>query len=308
MSNCKRKLFYSLSCILFSVCCLPIPSFASDDDPVLRFVFTIEKFYKDPLNTPIGIFVDKERKEIYVADSGRNEVLIFDLKGHPVFKFGKAQGISNPFDMVVKDGRIYLVQEGKPYIEIFNYRGESIARLAPPEDMPFAPGRITIDEDNNIYVINKNKTTCLVFDKNDTFIGSIGKGLPSLTGVAVSKDRVYLITPFGGRIVRVYDKKGNFIMAFEGIEGEGGTLGLPTNAMIDRGGLLWLVDSLRGISVYKEDGIKLFQLGEYGAEKWQLFFPMDIDFDKGNMVYIANKGSKSIGVFAIENQGRLYGK
>ena len=308
MNNCKRKLFYSLSCILFFVCCIPIPSLASDEAPVLRFVFTIEKFYKDPLDTPIGIFVDKERKEIYVADSGRNEVLIFDLKGHPLFKFGKAQGISNPFDMVVKDSRIYLVQEGKPYIEVFNYRGESVARVAPPEDMPFAPGRITIDEDNNIYVINKNKTTCLVFDKNDTFIGSIGKGLPSLTGVAVSKDRVYLITPFGGRSVQVYDKKGDFIMAFEAIEGEGGTLGLPTNAMIDRGGVLWLVDSLRGIPVYKEDGIKLFQLGEYGAEKWQLSFPMDIDFDKGNMVYIVNKGSKSISVFAIENQARLYGK
>ncbi len=97
-------------------------------------------------------------------------------------------------------------------------------------------------------------------------------------------------------------------MAFEGIEEEGGTLGLPTNAMIDRDGLLWLVDSLRGISVYKEDGIKLFQLGEYGAEKWQLSFPMDIDFDKENMVYIANKGARKISVFAIEDQGRLYGK
>ena len=308
MNRGKHKLFYFLSCILFSVCWSPIPSFASDAPPVLRLVFTIEKFYKDKLNTPIGIFVDKERQEIYVADAGRAEVLIFDLKGHPLFKFGREQGVSNPLDLVVKDSRIYLVQEGKPYIEVFNYRGEPVDRVAPPEDTPFAPGRIAIDGDNNIYVIDKNKTTCLVFDKNDTFIGSIGKGLPSLAGIAVSKDRVYLITPFGGRVIQVYDKKGNFIMAFEGIEGEGGTLGLPTNAMIDRGGLLWLVDSMRGISVYKEDGIKLFQLGEYGAEKWQLFFPMDIDFDKGNMVYITNKRSKSIGVFAIENQERFYGK
>lgn len=302
MNNCKHKLFYFLPCILFYVCCITIPSFASDDSIVPRFVFTIDKFYNDHFDTPIGIFVDKQRQEVYVADSGRGEVFIFDLKGHPVFKFGRMQGVSTPVDMVVKDGRIYLVQEGKPYVEIFNYRGESIGRVIPPEDMPFAPGRITIDEDNNIYVVNKSKTTCLVFDKNDTFIGSIGKGLPSLTGVAVSKERVYLITPFGGRAVRVYDKKGNFIMAFEAIEGEGGTLGLPTNAAIGSGGLLWVVDSLKGASVYKNDGIKLFQFGEYGPEKWRLFFPMDIDFDTGNMVYIVNRGSKNISVFTIENQ------
>lgn len=308
MNNCKRKLFYSLSCVLFSICWVPIPSFASDRNLFLRLVFTIEKFYNDPLDTPTGIFVEKVRQEIYVVDAGRREVLIFDLKGHPLFKFGREHGVSNPIDLVVKDGRIYLVQEGKPYIEVFNYRGESVAKVAPSEDMPFAPGRITIDEDNNIYVINKNRAACLVFDKSDKFIGSIGKGLTSLAGIAVSKDRVYLITPFGGRSIQIYDKKGNFIMAFEGIEEEGGTLGLPTNAMIDRDGLLWLVDSLRGISVYKEDGIKLFQLGEYGAEKWQLSFPMDIDFDKENMVYIANKGARRISVFAIEDQGRLYGK
>lgn len=308
MNNCKRKLFYFISCILFSVYCITIPAFASDDSVVPTFVYTIDKFYNDHFDTPIGIFVDKQRQEVYVADSGRGEVFIFDLEGHPVFKFGRTQGVSTPVDMVVKGGRIYLVQEGKPYVEIFNYRGESVGRVIPPEDMPFAPGRITIDEDNNIYVVNKSKTTCLVFDKNDTFIGSIGKGLPSLTGVAVSKERVYLITPFGKeRAVRVYDKKGNFIMAFEAIEGEGGTLGLPTNAAIGSGGLLWVVDSLKGVSVYKDDGIKLFQLGESGPPQWRLFFPMDIDFDTGNMVYIVNRGSKNISVFTIDNQ-RLYGK
>lgn len=274
------------------------PVFAVDA-PVIRFLFSIEKFYQDSLNTPMGIFVDKERGEVYVADSGRNEVLIFDLKGNPLFKFGKTQGVSNPFDMVIKNGNIYLSQEGKAYIEVFNYRGESIARVAPPEGMAFSPGRLVLDEDGSIYVINKEKTTCLVFDKNDKFVRNIGKELASLAGVAVSKDRVYLITPFGNRAVQVYDKQGNFIMAFEGLQDRGGTLGLPTFAMVDKDGLLWLVDSLRGIVIYDQKGNKVSEFDEYGAAKGQLFFPIDIDFDMGSMVYIIEKGARRVSAFKI---------
>lgn len=290
----------SIVCSLLTVCCVAIPSFALSQDIDIKFAFSIEKFYKDSLNTPQGIFVDKEQQEIYVADAGRGEVLIFDLKGNPIFKFGKEQGVLSPFDLVVKGSRIYLVQDGKPYIEVFDYRGESVGRVAPPEGIAFVPGRMALDEDGSLYVVNKDRTNCMIFDNQDKFVGTIGQGLASLSGVVVSKDRIYLITPFGGRAVQVYDKNGNFMMAFEGIEGQGGTLELPTTAMIDKEGLLWILDSQRGIVVYDKDYKFVARLGEYGPGKWQLFFPTDIDFDKGNMVYIANKGAKRVSVFKIQ--------
>lgn len=286
--------------ILYFCVFIAVPSYAFGQEFSIKFVFTIEKFYQDRLNTPIGVFVDNERKELYVADSGRNEVLIFDLKGSPIFKFGKAQGISNPVDLVVKDGLIYLIQEGKAYIEVFNYRGEAVRRIAPPEGITFSPGRMAMDEDGSLYVVNKARTTCMVFDGQGRFVGTIGTGLTSLAGVAVSKDRVYLITPFGGRAIHVYDKVGNFIMAFEGLQDQGGTLGLPTSIMIDKNGLLWLVDSLRGLVVYDPGGKEVARFSEYGEAKGQVFFPMDISFDKGDMVYIADKGAKRISVFKQE--------
>ena len=298
--TCNLKLFYSIFYILFSLFCISIPSYAFSQEFSIKFVFTIEKFYQERLNTPIGVFVDKERKELYVADSGRNEVLIFDLKGSPIFKFGAAQGVANPFDLVVRNGLIYLVQEGKAYIEVFNYRGEAVRRVAPPEGITFAPGRMAIDENGSLYVVNKARTTCMVFDSQDRFVGTIGTGITSLAGVAVSKDRVYLITPFGGRAVHVYDKEGNFIMAFEGLQEQGGTLGLPTAAKVDKNGLLWLVDSLKGIIIYEPNGKEVTRFVEYGKEKGQVVFPVDIDFDKGNMVYISEKGAKRVSVFKRE--------
>ena len=140
----------------------------------------------------------------------------------------------------------------------------------------------------------------MVFDSQDRFVGTIGTGLASLAGVAVSKDRVYLLTPFDGRAIQVYDKQGNFIMAFEGVRDRGGTLGLPTAAKVDKNGLLWLIDSLRGIVVYDPGGNQVARFDDYGAAKGQLFFPVDIDFDKGNMVYISEKGAKRVSVFKRE--------
>lgn len=286
--------------LLLAVYCILTPPFVFGQTVGIRYAFTIEKFYKDRIDTPAGIFVDKEQQEVYVADSGRGEVLVFDLKGNPLFKFGKEQGIFNPYDLAVRNGRIYLAQAGKPYIEVFNYRGESIAQVVLPEGMAFSPGTMATDENGSLYVINKNETNCVVFDSRDKFVGKIGAGLASLSGVAVSKDRVYLITPFDNHAVQVYDKKGNFIMAFEGKEGEGGTLGLPVAARIDKNGLLWLVDSLKGIIVYDKDGGQIARFGDYGTERWQVNFPMAIDFYEDNMVYVANQGSRWIGVFKIE--------
>ena len=286
--------------ILYFCVFIAVPSYAFSQEFSIKFVFTIEKFYHDHLNTPMGVFVDKERKELYVADAGRNEIIIFDLKGMPVFKFGKAQGISNPVDLVVKDSLVYLVQEGKSYIEVFNYRGEAVARVAPPEGITFTPGRMAMDENGSLYVVNKAITTCMVFDSQDRFVGTIGTGLASLAGVAVSKDRVYLLTPFDGRAIQVYDKQGNFIMAFEGVRDRGGTLGLPTAAKVDKNGRLWLIDSLRGIVIYDPGGKEVARFSEYGKTKGQVFFPVDINFDKGDMVYIADKGAKRISVFKRE--------
>lgn len=284
-------------CLALAIYCISMPSYVFSQDTGIKFVFTIEKFYQDRFEEPMGMFVDKKRKEVYLADSGKSEIFIFDLKGVPVFKFGKAQGVSSPIDLAVKNSLIYLAQEGKSYIDVFNYRGEAVKKVAPPEGMAFSPGRMVFDDDGSLYIVNKDSSVCAVFDAQDRFVRTIGVGLPSLTGVAVSKDRVYLITPFGGRAIRVYDKQGNFIMAFEALQDQGGTLGLPTAATVDKDGLLWLVDSLRGIVIYEPSGRQVARFDQYGDAKGEIFFPVDIDFDAGDMVYITEKGAKRVSVF-----------
>ena len=269
-------------------------------DTRISLISTIEKFYREQLNGPLGLFVDREQDEIYVADSGRKDILVFDTRGAPVARLGAVGDFSDPLDLVVRKGRIYLSREGSDHIEILNYRGEPIGRIA-PAGVEFSPGRIDVDGDGSIYVVNKARTECLVFDDDDVLVKRIGQGLSSLTGVAVSPDRVYLITPFDDRAIQVYDKKGNFIRAFEGLEGRGGTLGLPSAAKVDALGRLWVVDALKGIVVYDTEGRELTRYIGDGSRRGRLFFPVDIDFDRQGMGYIAEKGGKRVSVFKITN-------
>ena len=294
----KPRIFTGIRLFVF-VIILSLPYSLFADTLTIALRDTVERFYLKGFNTPMGIFTDSDTGEIYVADSGRSEVFIFDSRGAPLFRFGKTKGVFNPVDVAVKSDHIYLSEEGKPYVEVFNYRGESIKKIS-PEGMPFTPGRLATDGDYNLYVVNKAEPGCIVFDSEDRFVRRIGKkGLASITGVAVDGERVYLITPFEGHAIQVYDRHGRYIMGFEGLEGRGGTLGLPSSAKVDDKGRLWLIDTLKGIVVYDRDGKELIRFGKYGASQGNLLFPVDIDFGRDNRMYIVEKERKRISIFDI---------
>jgi DNA-binding beta-propeller fold protein YncE len=261
-----------------------------------RFMFSIDRFFDDRFDVPVGIFVDRENGELYVTDSGREEVLLFDSRGTPIHRFGKSSGITNPIDVVVKNDRIYVSQQANPYIDILSFTGEPVGRLAPLE-IPFYPGKMDIDKEGNIYVVNTARNNCVVFDNEDRFAGTIGEGYRSISGVAASSDRVYLLTPAEAHSVQVYAKSGEFITAFEGIEGKGGKLGLPSSAKVDKQGRLWIADALRGVFIYDKNFKRIGGFGWFGPVKGALVFPVDIDFDGKNSVYILEKANKRVSVF-----------
>jgi hypothetical protein len=276
---------------------------SEDGTEAPRFAFSIEKFYNDQFESPVGVFFDRESEEVYVLDGGRGEVFVFTSDGTPVFRFPAV----NPAGIAVAGGRIYLSLEGTDYVQVLNYRAEPLFRFRPPEGTPFQPGRIRADRDR-LYVLNKAATNCLLFDLKGNYIGVFGAGggggegggnpaFKSLSDVAIGEDRVYLITPYESRAIHVYGKDGRHIASFEAIYDFGGTLGLPMAARVDMEGRLWLLDSLKGIIIYGPDHKEVTRYGERGASYWQLFFPVDLDFGMGNMIYITEKSLKRISVF-----------
>jgi DNA-binding beta-propeller fold protein YncE len=289
----KSLLFLSIVIVAFSFAAIGL---AGEYD--LKPRFSIQGFYKDALNAPVGVFFDKGANELYVADAGLGEVMVFDSLGSPVFRFGAKSGILDPIDVAVKDGLIYLTQGGRPHIEVFNFKGEPKARIM-PDGLAFEPGRIALDSSGKLYVVNKKLTNCAVFDLDGRFLFSIGERLKSISGVAVSDDRVYLITPFDPHAIMVYDKNGKFLFGFEGLQERGGSMGLPGSAAVDKVGRLWVIDALVGVVVFDPNGKELTRGGKYDNVKIRAKFPVDIALSD-DFAYIADKGRRRVDAIKVE--------
>lgn len=266
----------------------------------LKPLFIADGFMEDRFVGPAGIYVDRKAEEIYVADPSRGEIAIFDYKGTPLFKFGREKGLNSPYDLVVRKGIIYVSQSEDDYIGIFSYRGDPMGRLAPPKDIPFKPGRLAIDEEGNIYVINTAGNAgpnLVVFSKGGVFKRIIGKGLKSLSGVAVKEERIYLLTPLDFPVVRVLDKTGQLLNSFAAKGESSKAVGVPLSVEVDAKGRIWLADAIKGFILYDRAGTEITRFNEF--EPGKFFFPVDIDFDSQNNVYWIERGGAVLRAFKV---------
>lgn len=263
-----------------------------------RFKFEIRDFEGLRFKNPSSVYVDMDHGEVYIVDGTRGAIYVFDPYGTPLQRLGREYDLSNAYDLVVRGDTIYLSQAGKDYIQVLNYLGYPIKRLA-PEGIDFKPGRMDIDEKGNIFVVNRAKARSMGIDAEDNFFVTMGDGLSNVADVAASEDMVVLITPyFSGRLIHAYDKSGKHLFSFESIKEFGGTLSVPTAIEIDDSGNLWVVDMMKGIKIY--DGVNHKTVSSFGTGplKWEYINnPQDIDFGPEGMIYILDKGNKSVKVF-----------
>lgn len=277
-----------------------LSSLAGAEGPVIIQKTSVERFFRTPLSNPSGVFLDKLTGELYVTDAGLREVLIFDEHLTPAFSFGAKSGVLDPIDVVVNNSRIYLSQAGKTHIEVYSYKGEPIARLKPPDEIAFEPGRLAIDGSGRLYAVNRRMRNLVVFDKDDKFLFTVGEDLKSISGVAVSTDKVYIVAPYNPHSIMVYGLDGKFLYGFEAIRDYGGTLGMPSAASVDSQGRLWLADAIVGIVVFDKNGKELTRTDRYDNIKIRLKFPVDIEIDGEDRAYVADKAGKTVGVFVME--------
>lgn len=277
--------------------------FASDT-PKIKYLFSVDGVEGYRFRDPQGIYFDSEEGEIYLADTGNNTIDIFDSKGLLLFQFGKGVLIS-PFDLVVRGGRIYVSQQGKGYIEVFNYRGKSISRIYPPggKGKKFYPGRLALDDKENLYVVEMISQKILIFDKDGRFISGFGgaERFSSISGIFVRAGRIY-VTASEGKPIQVFDMKGKFLLEI-GEHGEKKEdFSFAGNLYVDRKERLWVIDNFRHqLKVFDREGRLLFNYGAYGMNPGDLLFPVDIDFNKDTM-YILEKGTKRLSIFRVEEE------
>ncbi|MBI1747052.1 MAG: 6-bladed beta-propeller [Acidobacteria bacterium] len=168
---------------------------------------------------PTGLAINKNLQRLYIVDTLKNEVVVYDLQGHEQFRFGR-RGVG----------------KGE-----FNY-----------------PTHICLDRQGRIYITDALNARIQIFDEHGNFLslfGRLGNGSGDLDkpkGVAVdSEGHVYVVEGLHD-VVQVFDARGTFLLSFGETGSSAGHFYLPSSIYIDDHDFVYVADSYnRRVQIFK---------------------------------------------------------
>lgn len=154
------------------------------------------------LNGPQDLFVDQGKREIYLADTGNNRIVVLDenfqlRREYRSFSYqGKEELLNAPAGIFVsKEGRMYIADRDNGRILIADQDGTVEAILGEPQtdfisgNAQYAPEKIVVDSAGRIYVQARGMYQgVLCMDETGKFLQFFGSNRVELTaGVLVEQ-------------------------------------------------------------------------------------------------------------------------
>lgn len=217
------------------------------------------------IDSPLGVAIDTRAGEVVLANTGGRRIEIYDMSlrprgsfAHPVPDTSGEIREGQPKHIAVDaESRLYIADITVPWVDVCDFRGHSLTRLAlPAPDDRLATGGagpIAIAPDGRIYVASRgDHGRIYVFGRDDSLLGSWGEAgtaqgqLHSITALAVAPDGSIVVTCARTfRAVQVFDAQGKYLRGF-GVHDIGpGNFSQPTGVVVTPDGRIWVVDSIR---------------------------------------------------------------
>lgn len=227
---------------------------------------------KHRLQMPAGIAVDAE-DNIYVADSRRGTVLVYDPQGTFLRYLG-------------------------------DYRGESILQ---------SPTGIAIDRSAGVlYVLDSPANELLMLDLQGKIIKRVGGrrarkdtvGFENPTEIALRDHQIAVLDSYGSRI-QVLDLQGNRLNEFKVRTLRRWPVTAEIGLAIDSAANIY-ISNLEGtdVQVYRQDGRLIGGLGKYGAAGQQFRVPSGLWIDSADRIFVADTRNSRVQVFQVPEKPR----
>jgi DNA-binding beta-propeller fold protein YncE len=234
-------------------------------------IFDFEKrkyqFLRGPkhreFSSPIDVACDTN-DDIYVTDSVRALVYVFDVKGRFLRTIGGVAGesrLQRPTGMVLDRAsrRLFLTDTLRHQVVVFGLDGSLIRTLG---KRGTGPGEFNFP-----------------------------------TALTLSRGKLYVVDAMNFR-VQTLTPDGQFLSAFGKLGIQTGTLNRPKGIAADTDGNLYLVDALfETVQVFDADGRLLYYFGSEGNKAGQFSLPTGISIDDRNIIYVADSQNHRIQVF-----------
>ncbi len=170
---------------------------------------------KEGLGRPTGMALDEARNRLYVADTAKHRIVVYDLSGNYLHSFGERGSepgqMNYPVNLAVdREGRVLVADTGNFRIQLFDGAGKFLHAFGQIGDSygSFSrPKGIGVDSDNNIYVVDAAFNNFQIFNPEGRillFVGTMGRE-PGMfwipTGIYVDgSDRIYVVDSINARV------------------------------------------------------------------------------------------------------------
>jgi len=193
------------------------------------------------LKKPINCFVDDDTGLLYVADTERGQVVVFDQQGGYVDAIGTAG--MKPSDVFVEGNTIWMADMASQQIRTYDkvtrrFRSAVPDSTAPAAGALYQPTNLYV-RDDRIYVTDFGDFRIKIFSRTGEFLNAVGSyGLSPgqfvrPKGIAVDRDHNLYVVDAGFENVQVFDRDGKLLMFFGGSYEGLGTMWLPAKVIID---------------------------------------------------------------------------
>lgn len=236
-------------------------------DPKGKTSFTILGGDGHRLQLPAGVAVDAH-DNIYIADSARGMLLVYDRNGVFLRYIGQIHGENwyvFPTGVAIdrKAGHLFVADSPRNLIFMLDLEGNVLKRLG-----------------------------------TDKRVGKIGIELEFPTRIAVNQQEIVVLDTGGSR-VQVMDRDCNLLQSFtvpkaQQLQANEGGLAL------DQAGNIYLSDPVAStLTLYSPEGRLLATFGQKGYETGEFDSPQGLWVDEGSHIYIAEKENARVQVFQL---------
>jgi DNA-binding beta-propeller fold protein YncE len=249
-----------------------------DDDGRLRRALTGERAPTQKLlDKPAAVVARGGR--IYVADTVRRGIVVFDVPRGKVFGFGgrKPGTLAKPIAMALDDRRlVYVADATLRRVMVYDHLGLFLREIGSPDDLQRPTGVAVDGAGERIYVIDRASNDSdahrvLIYDAGGRKLAEIGQrgrgdgefNVP-VQGVVDAQGRLHVLDA-GNFRVQTFDAEGRFLRAFGSVGNGIGQFARPRGIACDPDGNLYVTDASFGnVQVFDPQGQLLLAIGRTG--------------------------------------------
>lgn len=268
------------------------------------FAELIGSSVSNSLVKPYGVTADSMGR-IYVTDTGRGEVLVFDKVEKRVCTIGgSGRGkLSLPTGIIIADTIIFVSDTRLKRVFGYDVQGNLLVAIGRTGEFESPSGLAYDPSKQRLYIVDAGKHCVRVYSiGGDSLFTFGGRGSDTArfnypTNIAVRNGKIYVMDTMNFR-VQVFDLDGNWISMFGSAGNRPGYFARPKGIAASSNGLIFVTDAaFDNFQIFDERGQVYLFVGSAGLEPGSFNLPAGMYIDQHDMIYVVDQLNQRIQVF-----------